>query len=200
MGWANRITLLRLVLVAVVWILILMASGTADQALWWVAFVIFVVAAITDLVDGAVARRLQQVSVLGRVMDPLADKLLTLGTMVMLLDVPGMETLLPAWMVVVMLSRELLVTSLRAVIESGGGNFEAIAIGKYKAVLQIIATGAGLTRSLDLFAWAYEPLFDLPHLGQPWTFAALLVWAAVLITIYSGIVYTKRAWRVLQGQ
>jgi CDP-diacylglycerol--glycerol-3-phosphate 3-phosphatidyltransferase len=198
MGWANRITLLRLILVGIVWILILVASGTAGQGLWWIAFVIYVVAAITDLVDGAIARRLGQVSVLGRVMDPLADKLLTLGTMVMLLDVPGMHTLIPAWMVVLMLSRELLVTSLRSVVESAGGNFEAISIGKYKAVLQIIATGAGLTRQLDLFAWAYEPLLDLPHLGQPWTFAALLVWAAVLITVYSGVVYTQRAWQVIR--
>ena len=199
MGWANRITLLRLVLVAVVWILILVASDTASQGLWWLAFILFVVAAITDLVDGAIARRLQQVSVLGRVMDPLADKLLTLGTMVMLLDVPGMHTLLPAWMVVVMLTRELLVTSLRSVVESGGGNFEAISIGKWKAVFQIIATGAGLTRPLDLFSWAYVPLLDLPHLGQPWTFAALLVWAAVLITIYSGFVYVKRGWQAIRA-
>ncbi len=199
MGWANRITMLRIVLVAVLWVLILVASDTSGQGLWWLAFVIYAVAAITDLLDGAIARRLQQVSVLGRVMDPLADKLLTLGTMVMLLDVPGMHTLIPAWMVVVMLSRELLVTSLRSVVESGGGNFEAISIGKYKAVLQIFATGAGLTRQLDLFAWAYKPLFDLPHLGQPWTFAALLVWAAVLITIYSGVVYTQRAWQVIRA-
>src|SRR5687768_8895115 len=132
MGLANRITVARGAMAIFLWA-ILHAVDLRHQpgdVLWWVAFVVFVVAAGTDSLDGYVARKRGEVSVFGRIADPFVDKLLILGSMIFLLGLPHMAWIVPPWTVAVVLARELLVTALRGAIEGAGGNFQAGVWGK----------------------------------------------------------------------
>src|SRR5262245_45214620 len=109
----NQLTALRFVLAIVLFVLISLDSVPAR---WWLCLVTFVVAAITDFLDGYLARKLNLGSTLGRNLDPLVDKILICGTFIFLLAWPDVG--LQPWMVVVVVSRELLVTSLRSFIET----------------------------------------------------------------------------------
>ena len=105
MGWANRITLARSVLTLVVWALILYADCSGAPWAWYAACALFILAALSDFVDGMLARRLQEVSVFGRIADPLVDKMLTIGTLIMLLGVAELHRWLPAWAVALIFTR-----------------------------------------------------------------------------------------------
>ncbi len=201
MGWANRITIGRGICTLVVWVLIAIGTHHPSTTLWTVTFALFTLAAATDFVDGMVARRLGEVSVLGRNLDPLVDKFLTIGSMVLLLGVPGAQAEMPAWMVAIFLARELLVTTLRSSVEAQGGNFQAVAIGKYKMTLQCLAAGAVMSRPFH-WPWGHDPLpfLDwLPTIVAPWSLTQLFIWAALIVTVYSGFVYVARAIAMLRG-
>lgn len=191
MGWANRITIARGVCTAVVWVLLVQCARAPSPTLWWTALVLFTLAAATDFVDGMVARKLGQVSVFGRIVDPLVDKLLTIGSLVLLLGVDEAREVLPAWAVALMLAREMLVTTLRSTIESQGANFQAVTIGKYKMAVQCVAVGAVMAYALGWPMVTRDLLPDLP--GAPWNVASILVVVATLLTVYSGYVYVQRA-------
>jgi CDP-diacylglycerol---glycerol-3-phosphate 3-phosphatidyltransferase len=106
---------------------------------WWnlVACIVFVVASITDLVDGYLARRLDLESTIGAFLDPLADKLLVMTCMIMLVPLDR----IPAWMVVIFLAREISVTALRGIAASEGIIIAAGSLGKYKTAFQTVALG-----------------------------------------------------------
>ena len=161
---------------------------------YWASLVLFVIAAGTDWLDGYFARRYGQVTTLGRILDPFADKVIICGTFIFLLVAPGMlETPygLRAWMVVVIVGRELLVTALRSFIEDRGGDFSAKMSGKLKMVLQCIAAGVGL------FFLHYS---DSRPRRSPWVWDVFVVslWAAVVLTVYSGLIYIHVAVRLLR--
>jgi CDP-diacylglycerol--glycerol-3-phosphate 3-phosphatidyltransferase len=201
MGWANRITLARAVLTLGLWGVIACAAGGARQGLWVAAFVLFVVTAASDVLDGMLARRLKQVSAFGRIADPLVDKMLTIGTFIVLLAVPGMTRWLPGWAVALIFTREILVTALRGQIEGAGASFQAIWWGKYKMALQCCAVGALLLCQAGV-GFARDGLGFLAFLpggGGRWNLAYGLVWAATILTVASGIVYVDRARRALRG-
>ncbi|MEM9558962.1 MAG: CDP-alcohol phosphatidyltransferase family protein [Planctomycetota bacterium] len=161
-----------------------------------VAAALFVLAAMTDALDGHLARRWNAVTRFGRVMDPFADKLLVLGAFVMLaspvFSVPGPADQgrplqlsgVEGWMVIVLLARELLVTSLRGVLESEGIDFSAGLSGKLKMVLQSIAVPIVLL--LVAMAW--------PVPGTPArTVVLALVWTTTIVTAASALPYIVRA-------
>jgi CDP-diacylglycerol--glycerol-3-phosphate 3-phosphatidyltransferase len=200
MGWANRITLGRAVLTVVLWGLIVYAADEGGEALWAGCFWLFVVAAGTDFVDGMLARRLGEVSVFGRIADPLVDKMLTIGTLIVLLTVPGLERWLPSWMVALIFTREILVTAVRGQIEGAGINFQALPVGKYKMALQCAAAG-GLMLCMAGTPWVrgeIPPLAWLPGPAGTWNLAYVAVWAALLLTVVSGVIYALRARRALR--
>lgn len=145
------------------------------------SFVIFVVAASTDWLDGYYARRYGLVTTLGRILDPFADKLIICGTFVFLAAIPGSGV--TAWVAVLIMARELLVTALRGLLEQRGINFSAEMSGKIKMVVQCIAAG------MSLFLLAFEPSWLIAPL-------AIAVWAAVAMTVYSGLAYILRARRL----
>lgn len=191
MGWANRITVARGLLTLVVWVLVARAAvgGPAD---WWWTFALFVLAAVTDVVDGALARRLGDVSVFGRIADPLVDKLLILGTITALLPVANVVQALPVWVALLILLRELLVTVLRAAVEANGGNFQAAFWGKLKMIVQCVAIGT-------IMAWK-AGLQWLDHRpaalgGAP--LVILISWLAAAVTAISLLDYARRGWRSL---
>ena len=106
------------------------------------ALIVFAIAAGTDWVDGWWARKYKQVTKLGRVFDPFVDKILICGTFIFLAAEPGSG--IYAWMAVVVMGREMLVTVLRTMVEQSGGDFSAKMAGKLKMVFQCLAVGASL--------------------------------------------------------
>ena len=144
------------------------------------ALVIFCIAASTDWIDGYWARKYGQVTKLGRIFDPFVDKIIICGTFIALVAVP--ESGVASWMATIVVGRELLVTSLRGMIEGSGGDFSASQLGKWKMVLQCAAV------IMILLCLVYAPV-------APWASVAnqVLLWAAILLTVYSGYDYAIAA-------
>lgn len=162
-----------------------------------IAAAIFIIAALTDALDGYLARRWNAVSTLGRVMDPFADKVLTLSAFILLaspsLNAGGVQlSRVSAWMVIVILSRELLITSLRAVAESKGADFSATTSGKLKMIAQSVAVPIVLLSVAAMTADSFNDSSELIHLND------VLAWAVTLLTAWSAIPYITRAIRVLR--
>ena len=186
----NVISGLRLVVSAAVFVLL------AWQ--WWGwGLAAFVLAASTDAVDGWYARRYNAVSVLGRILDPLVDKVLICGTYVMLAATPaaaGHPVSIVGWMAVVVVVRELVVTGVRGEMERQGIDFSAGFSGKLKMILQSIAIPADLIVRGDLAAGLGEPAR-----GMLPTVALVTAWLAIVLTIWSGVEYLWAARGVLTG-
>jgi len=181
----NVISLTRLVLAIILFAVIEGVAGGQPLA----ALVLFVVAAATDWVDGWYARRFDQVSRLGRIFDPLVDKVIVCGTFVLLADRTG-SALLP-WMAVVIVVRELVVTAIRAEMERAGRDFSAGWSGKLKMVFQCVAIG------LELGSRVWP---ELAAGGLSVHAAAVAVaWLAVLTTIWSGGEYIIAARPLLRS-
>lgn len=177
----NSLSLARLVLAAAVFALI--AYGYYLSAM-----VVFTLAALSDILDGYFARLLNQVSPIGRQLDPLVDKVIVLGAMVYLVPIPG--TGLAPWMVVVIVARELFVQALRSLIEGRGIAFGARGAGKLKTFFQCLAV-IGILLVLGLADQAPTALL--------WA-RDLTTWTAVALTIYSGAVYFVVAWPALKKE
>jgi len=172
----NAVTFLRVGLVPLV--LVLLAVGDELVAARWWAFVVFVIAALTDTFDGWVARRLGGVTAFGALADPLADKLLVVGTLASL----ALFSEIPWWIVGVIAGREAIVTGLRVVvIRRAGVVVPATVWGKLKTVSQIVAVAAII---LPLTSGA---------------FVDVLLAVAIGLTVASGIDYLWRA-RTLVGR
>ncbi|MEE2680743.1 MAG: CDP-alcohol phosphatidyltransferase family protein [Planctomycetota bacterium] len=204
----NALTMLRLVIAgaffATMSVSVVRGDGfEASRQLWGnIAVGLFVVGAVTDALDGYLARKWGVVSDFGRVMDPFCDKVLILGTFAYLASprfavidatgqVIGMETQVWAWMVVVIISRELLVTSIRAVVEARGIPFGADWWGKSKMILQAVTAPYALFVAVN--PWFYEsPVFG--------GLQSILVWATVAVTALSVIPYLVRGRRLLAIQ
>lgn len=184
----NTITAIRFVLSIVVFVLIPLQQYVA-------ALIVFVVAASTDWIDGWYARKYKQVTKLGRIFDPFVDKIIICGTFIYLAAEPGSG--ITAWMAVVVVGREMLVTALRGFIEQQGGDFSAQMAGKLKMVLQCVAVVASLM-ALRHYQVAGSPTAPLPD----WLYWTLhgSVWSAVLLTIYSGLEYVFAAARPILRQ
>jgi len=180
----NQVTALRLILSVVMFCLI-------PLGFYWAAFALFVLAAGTDWFDGWYARRYDQVTVLGRILDPFADKVIICGTFIFLVAEPTLTAHwygLQPWMAVVIVGREMLVTVLRSFIEQRGGDFSANMAGKLKMVFQCVAAASALA-----------VLATQPN-APAWLNITLLVslWIAVLSTIQSGVGYIFAAIRMVR--
>ncbi len=177
---ANLLTLSRLVLAFVLF-------GLMALEMWIVSLVVFAVAAFTDWLDGYVARRQGLVSSLGRVLDPLVDKVLICGAFVFLLPLGAKEGWLLPWMVTVVIARELIISGLRDQLESMGAAFGADLLGKIKMTLQCAALVAIF---LSLEAQVRSGIGIVPE-GFV-LIRDLLIWAMVLATVLSGANYLVR--------
>jgi len=185
----NIITISRIVLSVLLFYFL--SSG------WYkTSFALFVITAVTDWFDGYWARKYSQITQLGRVLDPFADKFFICGVFIFL----AATTRLPdgsnpsgiaAWMAVMIVGRELLVTTLRTFVEQSGGDFSAKWIGKWKMVLQCVAAGWSIVHlshlNVDGTAWQTVP--------PDWMSSGLVIaaWATVIITFYSGYTYVRAA-------
>jgi CDP-diacylglycerol---glycerol-3-phosphate 3-phosphatidyltransferase len=160
------LTILRIFFVPLVVVLLLTKGHNMD--LW--AVTVFLLAATTDLLDGYLARKRGQVTALGILLDPLADKLLTASAFISLVELH----LVPAWMVVIIVGRELAVTGLRSIASAQGFLLQASDLGKSKMVLQVMAI------SVITLETRYSPL---PLVGT------VLLWMVVLFALVSGTQY-----------
>ncbi|HEV3340672.1 MAG TPA: CDP-diacylglycerol--glycerol-3-phosphate 3-phosphatidyltransferase [Pirellulales bacterium] len=171
----NQLTIARLVLALVLF-------GLITWQYWLTSLVVFVVAAATDWLDGYFARKYGQVTVLGRILDPFVDKIIICGAFICLVAYP--RSGIAGWMAVVVVGRELLITALRSFLEQKGADFSAAMSGKLKMVVQCAAA------AVSLFYLSY------PEGTEPVWVQYLLpasVWGALVLTVYSGIEYVRRA-------
>jgi CDP-diacylglycerol--glycerol-3-phosphate 3-phosphatidyltransferase len=165
-----------------------------EQGWQQAALALFLVAASTDWVDGWWARRFHQVSRLGRIFDPLVDKVIICGAYVLL--AAATETAIAPWMAVVVVVRELVVTAVRAEMERAGRDFSAAFSGKLKMVLQCAAVALELAAR----AWPeWQPAAILPAVGSLRQLAIVVSWAAVIATVWSGLEYLVAARGLLTG-
>ena len=190
----NQLTIARLVLSIVCFVFLYFHC-------YLIALVLFVLAAGTDWVDGYWARRYGQITKLGRILDPFADKIIICGTFIFLAAVPptivgDSASEITAWMAVVVVGREMLVTALRSFFEEQGVDFSAQWAGKWKMLFQCLAVGLSLWR---LWYYGYGPAgwTELPSALSTWSLR-LLVWVAIVMTIYSGWGYVQTALRMLK--
>ena len=202
----NAITAGRLVLAAIFFVLLgfYQHGGNGDPWRLNTAFIIYAIALFTDFLDGYLARRWKVEGAFGRVVDPLVDKVLVLGSFIFF---AGKNFIIPATaqylgssgvvktvsgvapgMVVVLLTRELLVTSLRGSSESSGQAFGAAFSGKLKMVFQSVTI---LVILVYVNYWDRSRNESLQRYGQ--YFRDFCIWATILITVLSGLLYIQRA-------
>ncbi len=179
----NLITISRLLLAVLLFYLI------DYDGYWRLAAAVFLAAAATDFLDGYIARKYGLVTTLGRIMDPFADKIIICGAFVFLLGKANSGV--TAWMVIIVIGREMFVTSLRGFLEQHGMDFSATMSGKLKMVVQCAAVVASLL--------SLSPDFRelLPQVDQ---IRDVLLWSAVAITVYSGAIYLHRAGVMIRQQ
>ena len=174
----NQLTLFRIAAVPIIIILMLFPNRICTL----IAGLLFSAAAITDYLDGFLARKKGQVTTLGKVMDPVADKLLVSSAFIMLTSLGWV----PAWMACIIIGRELAVTGLRNIIAEKGEDLSASNLGKYKTGFQIAAI-------IPLMIHFRFLGLDVQVIGN------LFLWGALVFTIWSGADYFIRSRSLLQG-
>lgn len=174
MTLASKITLVRVAFIPVFMILMYLSGG--EIGLWmWLALAVFIIASLTDYVDGQIARKQNQVTDFGKFLDPLADKLLVIAAMVMFCEWGK----LPAWALMLVLTREFAVTGLRLVAVGNGTVIAAGWSGKIKTASTMIG----------LCVWMAFP--GVAVIG-------VIVTAVIVITtVYSGVEYFVQNWKCL---
>ncbi len=196
MNLPNQITLTRLIL-SVVFFVVLSQYSQRTPKPWLLdlAAGIFIIAALSDFLDGYLARAWNQVTALGRILDPLADKVLVCGAFILFCgsnfaDAEGKNvTGVSAWMVVIIVTRELLITGLRGFNEAQGKAFGASVHGKVKMWAQSIAAPAILLIVAHHDGITAAPFWDYVKLG--------LIWITVIVTALSVIQYLIRSRYIL---
>jgi CDP-diacylglycerol--glycerol-3-phosphate 3-phosphatidyltransferase len=181
----NILTLARVAAVPVVVILLLF--DTRISGMW--AAAIFGLAAITDFVDGWLARKWGVVTVLGKFLDPLADKLIVMAALIMLIPLDRV----PAWAVFMILAREMVVTGLRSIASAEGIVIDASDLGKYKTIYQMVAI-PGLMLHYDYY-WFFGLEWSVFHVNMH-NFGIFFFYIAFALTLWSGIDYLQKFFRV----
>ncbi|MFC7441534.1 CDP-diacylglycerol--glycerol-3-phosphate 3-phosphatidyltransferase [Laceyella putida] len=180
MNLANKITLARIFLVPVVMLFLLVRFdigyvrvGSVTLTLSEIiATFIFILAAITDGLDGYLARKNKMVTNLGKFLDPLADKLLITAALISLVEMQRLE----AWIAIVIISREFAITGLRLIAVAEGVVIAASPLGKLKTIIQIVAIVALMLNNVPFSTIAFP-------------FSEIVTWLAVIVTVISGLDY-----------
>jgi len=210
MNWKlpNQLTVGRMVLSIVFFVLLGMYREGSECGRWLlnIAFVLYIVAGITDVLDGYLARKWNLTTAFGRILDPVMDKILVVGAFIMLAGpnfamadgavdhrlpgwiTGGMASAVQAWMVVVILGREFLVSGVRGYSESQGMKFPATPAGKIKMFVQSFAICTALYQQANVAdaMWAIY-------------MKVICVWLAVIVTLVSGLMYMSKARGLLLG-
>jgi CDP-diacylglycerol---glycerol-3-phosphate 3-phosphatidyltransferase len=185
----NSITLIRILSIPVlIWVLSTSRFSSANGEKELLAAALFIAASITDGIDGYLARRRGQITTMGMLLDPLADKLLIAAAFITLVQFN--PRLVPAWIAVVIIGREFLVSGLRSIAASEGFTIEASDLGKFKMVVQIFSVVAVI---LD-HRWQEWPIYKFYFFPLEWI-ARLAIWFMVLLSLVSAGDYFLAFWK-----
>ena len=183
MNWANRLTLSRLALT----VLFVLSLSSSWQYARTTALVIFLIAGLTDFIDGEIARRYGVITNFGKLMDPLVDKIMVAAAFISLVPLKAV----PAWAATTVVARDFLITGLRLMASAKGRILPAESLGKQKTSWQMVTI---------IFFLALLSIAELRHASETSTWwlrawgeaGPVLVWITVALTIYSGLTYTWR--------
>ncbi|HHX77232.1 MAG TPA: CDP-diacylglycerol--glycerol-3-phosphate 3-phosphatidyltransferase [Firmicutes bacterium] len=182
MTLANRITIFRILLIPVFMAFLLADTPPASV----IGAIIFIIAACSDILDGYLARKQEEVTILGKFLDPLADKLLITAALISLVAL----NLLNPWIVLIIISREIAVTGLRLILASEGIVLAASNLGKTKTVFQVIAVVAIIIESIMTTDWFRNSLFSFLYSFYPAALMSFITVAvALILTLWSGLDY-----------
>lgn len=189
MNLANQITMSRLVLACIIFVLLSLLPSKEMHPTQYTFFLdislaLFIIAAVSDILDGYIARKYNLVSSLGRIADPLVDKIITGGIFIFLIR---LTPIVDPWMVVVVIGREMLVSGIRSHMEQHGIAFGANWGGKFKMALQCLTVG---------FFLGYLAHFQ--EVRFLFYFASFLLWLTLLVTVVSSFSYIRKAYLVLK--
>ena len=188
MNLPNSITLSRICSIPLlVWILSSSHFSGANGEKELLASALFVAAAMTDGIDGYLARKRDQITTIGILLDPIADKLLIAAAFIVLVQIN--PTLVPAWVAIVVIGREFFVSGLRSIAASEGFTIEASDLGKFKMVVQIVSVVAVI---LD-HRWKELPIYSHYIFPVHWI-AYVAIWFTVCVSLVSGIDYFVAFW------
>ena len=179
MNLPNKLTILRVIMIPF-FVAALLYDGGANQNMRYVAAALFIIASLTDMLDGKIARKYNLVTNFGKFMDPLADKLLVCSALICMIE----HRELPAWMVIIIISREFIISGFRLVASDNGVVIAASYWGKFKTTYQMI--GVVLL------------IFNIPALS---TLTTIIVWIALALTVISLVDYiVKNAGVLTEGK
>ncbi len=174
MSLPNILTLVRIALIPLIIALILIENSTVR----WLAFALFVFAAVTDYLDGYLARRMNLISPLGRMLDPIADKLLV-AALLIAFSFDGSFDLWLVWAAILIMMREIAVAGLREFLGEKQVVVHVSTLAKFKTTAQLIALGVVML---------------MPVVSNIYLAARGMMWLAALLTLYTGYEYFKGAW------
>lgn len=179
MNLPNKLTILRVIMIPF-FVAALLYDGGANQNMRYVAAALFIIASLTDMLDGKIARKYNLVTNFGKFMDPLADKLLVCSALICMIELRE----LPAWMVIIIISREFIISGFRLVASDNGVVIAASYWGKFKTTFQMI--GVVLL------------IFNIPALSMVTT---IVIWIALALTVISLVDYVvKNAGVLTEGK
>ena len=176
MNLPNKLTMLRVLLIPVFVVFMLVDITAFDK---WIALGIFVVASLTDLADGKIARKYNLVTNFGKFMDPLADKLLVCSAMIALIELGK----IPAWIVIVIIAREFIISGFRLIASDNDVVIAASYWGKFKTTFQMIMV--------------ILMIADIPALG---ILTTIIMYIALVLTIVSLVDYLVKNWHVMGNE
>ena len=182
----NILTMTRIAAIPLLAALLMSPSRPAG---FWAAAV-FSLASVTDWLDGYLARRMGIVTIFGKFLDPIADKLIVMAALIMILPFGRV----PAWMVLVILGREIIITGLRGIASSEGIVIQASNLGKFKTIFQLVAI-IGLLLHYD-YNWLFGIEHQLVQVNMH-NVGMFFLWIATLLTVWSGVDYLARFIRII---
>lgn len=165
MNLPNKLTILRVIMIPFFIVFLLVPITPYDK---WIALAIFIIASITDLLDGKIARKYNLVTNFGKFMDPLADKLLVCSALICLIELGK----IPAWMVIVIIAREFIISGFRLVASDSGVVIAASYWGKFKTTFQMVAV-----------------CLLIADIAALWMVTQIVLWIAVILTVVSLVDY-----------
>lgn len=177
MNLPNKLTLARVIMIP--FFVVFMLTGLGGSASKWIALAIFIVASLTDLLDGHIARKYNLVTNFGKFMDPLADKLLVCAAMICLVELGK----LPAWIVIVIISREFIISGFRLIASDNGRVIAASYWGKFKTTFQMLMI-----------------CLMIADIGAIGLLTEIVMWIALILTVVSLVDYLVKNRDVLAEQ
>ena len=177
MNLPNKLTVLRMIMI--VPFVFFMLTDVAGGMSKWIALALFVIASLTDLLDGKIARKYNLVTNFGKFMDPLADKLLVCAAMICLVETGKIAS----WVVIIIISREFIISGFRLIASDNGIVIAASYWGKFKTVFQMVMI-----------------ILMIADIAVLSVVTQIVMWIALILTIVSLIDYLKKNWHVMGEQ